>query len=163
MTEASVTPLRLATDKTQLSEARKAFIKTIREKQEMENEFSEIIPFLQELWMDKILCLPRNNAQEEQTRELLYIQQPEVFPNFKHYLYNYTPQLLVRAINKTADYRESIESFLPYFKKVVQDMRKKDIQKENTLPTMVDATENKPSMTTWGFTSDSKPCPGCKN
>lgn len=151
------TPLRA--DETVLAQSRSQFIQSLENKKQFEQECAVIIPELDRQWKEKILTLLGYSFQEdaagheEAVTTHSYGSQPGTWRrfgldethviNWKHYLYNYTPQLLSKAItrlasrlkfdpvNKTVENsRGKVENVSAYFKALVQDMRKAEVRRE---------------------------------
>jgi hypothetical protein len=95
-----------------LIRSHEAFIQSIQNREALKRTMPIIIPEFERLWKEKVS------------------NDPEELPNFEHYLRNYTPQLLQRAINTTAKYADSPKA---YFKSVVKDLRRKQIAAEQKL------------------------------
>jgi hypothetical protein len=109
-----------------LSSSRQQFIQSIEDKKKFEEECVVIIPELVRQWREKIL-LPFLIEPMDGTQIV----------NWKHYLFNYRPQLLSKAITRLAsrlklvdgklhNARGLVENLSAYYKAIVQDLRKKE-------------------------------------
>jgi hypothetical protein len=122
-----------------LSSSRQQFIQTLEQKRQFEADCAVIIPELDRLWKEKILD-PFQQSVEETT-----------VVNWKHFLFNYRPQLLSQAITRLAsrlrlstdwggvlplivprlvNARGPVENLSAYYKSIVQDLRKKEVRGE---------------------------------
>src|SRR5271156_682909 len=84
----------LRASETELKSSRLSFIQSLAAKQEFESECAVIIPELQRLWTEKI-AVPFN-LQENFTIEDVNVV------NWRHYLHNYDPFMLKKAITRLA-------------------------------------------------------------
>jgi hypothetical protein len=135
-----------------LHQSRLAFIQALAAKQEFESECRIIIPELKRLWNEKVLVhfgLPHQEPIEAGTivgnEPLLQSQEAINYIDWKHYLYNYTPQLLAKAITRLSgrlsltangleNSRGPVDNVPAYFKALVQDMRKQEKKREAKTP-----------------------------
>lgn len=141
---------RLRTPEPDLSKSRQSFIQTLEDKKQFEADCAVIIPVLDGLWKEKILTLLGYNIPTDMQPYKAGI--PGFIPvdethaiNWKHYLFNYTPQLLSKAITRLAsrltivdgkptNTRGEVANVSAYFKSLVQDLRKREIKRENLDP-----------------------------
>jgi hypothetical protein len=145
-----------------LSKSRQQFIQSLQNKQQFEQECVAIIPELDRLWQEKILDLLNLAAVdvhqcsngcgdagcEYRPGEKSYVgflPNPDTYViNWKHYLFNYAPQLLVKAITRLSsrlkfdpvaktveNARGEVKNISAYYKSIVQDLRKKEVKREN--------------------------------
>lgn len=135
---------------TELKSARQSFVQSLQEKQEFEQECAVIIPELQRLWNEKIIVsfdLPYTEHIEVGTvvstavglTPLLQTQEGVNHINWRHYLYNYDPFMLKKAITRLAsrmklaadgtleNARGPIANIPAYYKALVQDLRIKEL------------------------------------
>jgi len=122
-----------------LSSSRQQYIQSIEAQKQFEADCEIIIPDLRQRWEEKIL----NPFHLPSVQDLVPCpggckSGDEVnVPNWKHYLFNYRPQILSRAITRLAsrlklvngklyNARGPVENLLAYYKSVVQDLRKKE-------------------------------------
>lgn len=130
----------------ELQSARQSFIQSIENKEEFNRECAIIIPVLQKQWTAKILTpfnLPYTEEIEVGTMvnnsPLLQNQEGVNHINWRHYLYNYSPFLLQKAITRLASRMEldangtvknargPIVNVPAYFKALVQDLRVREL------------------------------------
>lgn len=140
----------------ELQSARQQFITSIESKQKFNEECAVIIPALQKHWVDKVLTpfnLPYTEHIEAGTvvvsngigpGPLLQTQEGVNHINWRHYLYNYDPFLLQKAISRLSsrmkivadgtveNTRGPIANVPAYFKALVQDLRVADIHKRKS-------------------------------
>lgn len=152
---ATIQEARLRTPEPQLVRSRQQFIQTLDNKREFEAECVVIIPVLDAKWKEKILPLLGyripTDMQPYKSPGFTSVDETHCV-NFRHYLYNYSPQLLVKAINRVAARLEQdkldnmeadrwggsakpprtgeIQNVSAYFKSIVQDLRRKEQKKE---------------------------------
>src|SRR5208282_3909431 len=138
------TPLRAP--EVDLSNSRKAFIQQLENKKQFEADCAQIIPELDRQWKEKILDpfkLPLTTALVTTADGCEPADKLNVI-NWRHYLYNYTPQLLSKAITRLVsrlklidgevqNTRGVVANVSAYYKSIVQDMRRKEVQREKKL------------------------------
>jgi len=145
------TPLRAP--EADLSKSRQLFIQTLENKRLFEQECSLIIPELERLWEEKIIdTFNLNKVYPDLIRERNEAIPPEtegvtmIGPDhWKHYLFNYSPQLLQKAITRLAsrlrvdtdgvfgtvkNARGVVENIPAYYKALVQELRKKELKRQ---------------------------------
>jgi len=134
---------RLRVSEDELSNSRKLFIQTLQNKKQFDADCAVIIPELDRVWEEKIL-LPFELTPAETT-----------VINWRHYLYNYTPQILVRGIGRLArrmtmeqdgqlyNRRGPINNVAAYYKALVRDLQRQAAAK-TTVPDLEisDGTES---------------------
>lgn len=113
-------PLRASQE--ELATARKSFIQQHEATAQFEKDCAEIIPVLLQEW------------------EAADIGPA---PDFRHYLFNYSPQLLTKALRRTRKYvwegPREVRDILAYYKAVVRDLRTKELAKQKN--TAIDWTD----------------------
>lgn len=109
-TKAPAVPLRLSEPEEILVEARREFILNLAREKQRETDFLTIAPELDAMWKTRF---PKSQV-----------------PNFVGYLYNYKPQTLVQAMRKMT--ASKTEDTPEYFKEVVHEIRRKDLNIELT-------------------------------
>ena len=140
-----------------LATSRQRFIQSLENKKKFEEECAVIIPELDNLWKEKILSLIGPTiARITPLIGLPGVGQngrtPVVGPpmldetqtvNWRHYLFNYRPQLLTQAVTRLAsriklvdgeihNSRGKVENLSAYYKAIVQDLRHKEAKREKT-------------------------------
>ena len=137
----------------QLKSARLSFIESLQAKRQFEDECAVIVPELERLWTEKI-TVPFNLPVQEYIEvgtvvngeALRETQEGVNVINWRHYLYNYDPFMLKKAITRLAsrleldtdgvfgtakvkNTRGVVENIPAYFKALVQDARIKELKK----------------------------------
>lgn len=135
--------MSLRVPEADLSNSRQLFINNQKIKHQFEADCAQIIPVLDRFWTTKILepfglSLTTSDGCEP-ADTIINV------PNFKHFLYNYTPQMLVKAITRLASRmgvqqvdsaagtvcnERGVINIVAYYKALVQDMRKKELRRE---------------------------------
>jgi hypothetical protein len=141
----------LRTPEDQLSTSRQQFIQSLKIKQQFTEECKILIPELERLWREKIL-VPLGYSNGIAFAPLSDIET--IVINWQHYLHNYTPQLLSKAITrlssrlkfdpvgkKAENDRGPVKNIAAYFKALVQDLRRKE-QKRDRLQLKGEATDH---------------------
>jgi hypothetical protein len=134
------TPLRVPAE--DLSNSRKAFIQQLENKRQFEEDCAIIIPELERLWKEKILepfRIPEIHGDDGDGE--LGLGTTIVW---KHYLYNYSPILLSKAITRLAsrlvqeEVKMAVDKTPPpinnlnaYFKALVQELRRKELKRQD--------------------------------
>lgn len=113
--------LGLTSSKETIRIASQKFLIEAEAEEEFQKTLPRIVKILTDQWKSKVVAA-------------LVGESPDV-PNFEGYLRNYTPQVLRKAINNIAgqimyDGTTHINDFAPYYKKIVHEIRKREIQKE---------------------------------
>ncbi len=125
------TNLGLRTSEPSLKQSRLDFIQTLEKEKEFEEECQLIIPKLEKEWEERILFLLENGTT---CKTIQITANYRIY--WKHYLRNYKPQLLLLAIRKLEHRMENNDELGPivdirlYFRAMVQDLRRKEIKKE---------------------------------
>jgi hypothetical protein len=139
--------LGLKTEEQQLQQSRSIFIQTLEKKRQFEADCVVIIPELDDQWKTKILPLlgynPAAIASWVPTvfgDAASFGYNPEHVINWRHYLYNYSPQLLQKAITQLASRLKEDHAGSPlvgkhapilnpnaYYKSLVQNLRRAEI------------------------------------
>jgi hypothetical protein len=146
------TPLRVPAE--DLSNSRKAFIQQLENKRQFEEDCAIIIPELERLWKEKILepfRIPEIHGDDgdgELGTGTMIV--------WKHYLYNYSPILLSKTITRLASRLVSeevkmavnrtpppIHNLGAYFKALVQEMRRKELKRQDYRAKMRDKLAEK--------------------
>jgi hypothetical protein len=137
-----------AADST-LKQSRLDFIQNLNDKEQFEIDCKVIIPELERRWQEKIIIPFKLSSASTFTIHVCdsrcccdtgcgHTDELNAI-NWKHYLYNYTPQLLVHGINRVAARLGRkledgpVVNLNAYFKNVVQDLRRKELKKMKTV------------------------------
>lgn len=132
--------------------SRQQFIQSLEAKKQFNADCAIIIPELERLWMEKVIDafdLTFEIRIEVGTvvngSPLLVTQEGTNYIDWRHYLYNYEPQLLAKAITRLAsrltivngtpsNARGPVDNIPAYFKALVQDAARKRSKRGNNRP-----------------------------